>query len=291
MKFKGIIPALPTPLTAGEELNAAALEQLLEHLIAQGADGFYIGGATGEGIALDGKVRRALASESIRVIRHRVPAIIHIASANFGEAAELARHAEAAGADAISAIPPLFFGYGETEVYEYYKALAAAVHIPLMIYYNPNAGYRFTAESAARLFEIDNVTAIKWTASSYDEVARLKDLTYGEMNILNGPDEMLLQGLSAGADGGIGTTYNLLLPRFKQLYGCFLAGQTDKALALQQECNRVIVELCSEPLIPALKAALRAQGFAVGQATFPMKRINECEQQALYERLLSAGLE
>ena len=65
-KFQGVIPALITPLNADDSIRVDVLKELLESLIEKGADGFYIGGATGEGIALDGKVRRALASESIR---------------------------------------------------------------------------------------------------------------------------------------------------------------------------------------------------------------------------------
>ncbi|MBQ6947279.1 MAG: dihydrodipicolinate synthase family protein [Clostridia bacterium] len=290
MKFAGVIPALVTPLTETEELNAPVLEQLLEHLLAQGADGFYIGGATGEGLALRREVREALTSESIRMIRHRVPTIVHIAATDFSLAVELAKQAERAGADAISAIPPLFFGYDEGEVFEYYKALAGVVHIPLMIYYNPSAGYRFTAESAARLFVVDNITAIKWTASSFDEIARLKEMTHGEMNVLNGPDEMLLQGLSAGADGGIGTAYNIILPRIRRVYESFCKGDLPAAQKAQRECLGIIKVLCADGLIPSLKAAMEQTGFAVGNAHFPMKRFSEEQKGELMYRLRQAGL-
>ena len=75
MKFTGILPALVTPLTEEERINIPVLEQLMEALLAQGADGFYVAGATGEGLALRPEERRILAEESIRIAAGRVPCI------------------------------------------------------------------------------------------------------------------------------------------------------------------------------------------------------------------------
>ena len=67
----------------------------------------------------------------------------------------------------------------------------------------------------------------------------LKDLTHGEMNIMNGPDDMLFMGLNAGADGGIGTTYNMMLPKIRRIYDNFMAGNREAALQAQTEVIRV----------------------------------------------------
>ena len=112
--------------------------------------------AARNGIALTAQARKVLAEEAIQFVNHRVPCIVHIASVNFAEAIELAKHAEAVGADAISAIPPMFFAYDVNDVYNYYKAIAEAVSIPLIVYYNPNAGFNMNAGIAAKMFEIEN---------------------------------------------------------------------------------------------------------------------------------------
>ena len=289
MKFTGIMPALITPLNADETLNAACLAQILEAQLAQGADGFYVAGATGEGIALSADVRRHLAQEAVRVVDHRKPVIIHIASANFNEAIALAKHAESCGADGISAIPPLFFSYDTQEVYNYYKRLAEAVHIPLMIYYNPAAGFPMKADWVAKCFEVDNITAIKWTSSTYDQVVRLKDLTRGEMNIINGPDEMLLMGLNAGADGGIGTTYNYLLPHYKQIFASFHQGDFRTAQSHQTYVNRIIEVLKCYGVLPASKVIMEQLGFPVGNCVFPMRRHTQEQRAALIADLEKAG--
>ena len=291
MKFEGIIPALVTPLTADECINVPVLHELINFLISKRADGFYIGGATGEGLALRPEERKILTEESIKAVAGRAPTIIQVASCDFSVMTDLARHAEAAGADAISATAPLFFKYDTDDVYNYYKRLADAVHIPIMIYYNPNVGFPMNADFAARVFEIDNVTAIKWTNPNYYEVIRLKDLTHGEMNIINGPDEMLLMGLNAGADGGIGTTYNFQMENIRGVYDSFKRGDIASAQSYQVKADRIIHELITDYMgIPATKAVLEAMGFAVGDCTFPMKRYSADEKAKIVARIRAAGL-
>ena len=288
MKFEGVMPALVTPLTEDEKLNVSGLSHLMTDLLAQGADGFYVGGATGEGINLPKDVREELAVESVKAAGGK-PCILHIASTNFSEACALAKQAEAAGAAAISAIPPLFFKYDEDDVYNYYKKLASCVNIPLMIYYNPNAGFTVNAKFAARMFEVDNITSIKWTSSDYFGMIMLKELTHGEMNVINGPDEMLLMGLSAGADGGIGTTYNMLMPYIRRIYDNFKAGNVAEARIAQTEADKLISVIIKNMTIPATKAVLEKMGYEVGNASFPMKKYTDEQKTAIYEDFLKAG--
>ena len=159
-----------------------------------------------------------------------------------------------------------------------------------MIYYSPAAAFTVSADFAARLFEIDNITAIKWTSSNYYEMIRLKELTNGEMNIINGPDEMLLMGLNAGADGGIGTTYNFQFDTIKAVYDCFNAGNINEARLHQTNADKVIAELLKYKVIPATKVILEEMGFAVGNAAFPMKRYSNEEKEEIIAAVKNAGL-
>ncbi len=290
MRFSGVMPALVTPLDANEKINVPVLNQLLNDLLAKGADGFYLCGATGEGIAVKTEERMLLAEEAIKTVGNRKPCIVQVASGNFEDAIRLAKHAEKVGAAAISATPPLFFSYDKDDVYNYYKKLADAVSIPMMIYYNPAAGFHINADIAAKMFEIDNVTAIKWTSSDYYQMMRLKDITNGEMNIINGPDEMLLMGLSAGADGGIGTTYNFMFDIIRGIYDNFMKGDLVAAREYQTRAIRIISVLLNYKIIPAAKVVLEAQGYAVGNATFPMKRYSGEGKATIVAQMKAAGL-
>jgi N-acetylneuraminate lyase len=96
--------------------------------------------------------------------------------------------------------------------------------------------------------------------------------------------------LQAGADGGIGTTYNFMLRLYRGIYDSFVAGDLESAYAYQQQACRVISALEGEPIIPAAKLLLEEMGYRVGNATFPMKRYSQTEKDALTERIKAAGL-
>ena len=290
MKFTGVMPALITPLTDEGKLNRDVLERLIEDLIAQGADGFYIGGATGEGIILDVDVHKELTTESIKIIGGRVPSIVHIARMNYNEMVDLAVHAEKAGADAISAIPPLFYSYDHEAIYRYYEGLSNAINIPIMIYNNPNTGVHFSAEQVAELYNIKNVTAIKWTNYEFYQVMRILDLTKGEFNVISGPDEMLLCGLAAGADGCIGTTYNFLMPEVRAVYDAFRAGDIEGARKAQTVVSTIVDELIKYNVVLATKVILEAKGYDVNHPLYPMHDYTPEQKAEMLANLQKAGL-
>ena len=289
MKFQGVMPALITPVTEDGRLNRGELERLIEHLIAQGADGFYIGGATGEGIVLSRELHEELTCEALRIIAHRVPAIVHVARMDYAEMLALAQYAEQAGADAISAIPPLFYKYGDDGIYAYYRRLAESVHIPVVIYNNPNTGVPFTPALLRRLFTVPNITAIKWT--NYDFSSVLQVLAdFPDVSVINGPDEMLLMGLSAGCTGCIGTTYNFQLPQIRQIYHAFRAGRIDEARALQTAVCKIVSVMIPWNVIMATKFILSRQGFDVNYPIYPMQGYTREQEERLLAELRGAGL-
>ena len=291
MKFKGVIPALVTPVTKEGKLNVPALEKLVCALMEQGADGFYVGGATGEGVTLDADVHKELTREVMRIVDGKCPIIVHIARMNYNEMLDLAKHAERCGVDAISAIPPLFYSYGEEGIYQYYKRLADSVNIPVIIYNNPNTGVTFTPSLLSRLFEIKNLTGIKWTNYDFASVMQLKD-SCTNANIINGPDEMLLMGLAAGCDACIGTTYNFALPLVKEIYNKFYAGDIEGARAAQTKLVLMIRPLVKVQVIMATRIILKHQGFDGFEIPlFPMQSFTSEQEADLIDGLRKAGME
>ncbi len=288
--IQGILPAFVTPLKQNNTIDHEAACKLLDMELAQGANGFYICGATGEGLVMQPEARTDMAQTVVQHLAGRVPCISHIAAIDMTTTVRLAREAEAAGCDYVAAIPPIYFAYTEDDIYNYYKTIADSVHIPVMIYYHPAAGVTLSAAFMTRLFGIENIKAVKWSRPDYFQLMRVKDMTHGEMNIINGPDETLLCGLACGADGGIGTTYNFMLPRFKKLYEAFRAGRLEEARLCQYEIDRVIAELFAEPIIPETKVIMKAMGYDIGYATYPMHRFSAEDEAKLLARIRAAGL-
>ena len=288
-RFQGVYPALVTPLTKDEKLNLPALEKLLRYEMGEGADGFYIGGATGEGLLLDIPERKKLCEKSIEYIGADKAKIVHITDMNFRNTIELAKHAEAAGADAISSIAPIYFKYDENDIYEYYKAIAKSVNIPVIIYYTVSAGVTISLELFSRLFEIDNITGVKWTSSNYYEMISLRE-RFPEANIFNGPDEMLVCGLAGGADGGIGSTYNIMYPTIREIYDRFRAGDIIGAQETQKKADKIIRAILKYSVIPVCKLVLEEKGIEVGNASFPMTTYTVEQRKQILRDLAEAGL-
>lgn len=289
MKFQGIMPALVTPLTQDGQLQKDAVAALLDYLLLQKADGFYICGGTGEGLVMNEETRREMAECCADHLKGKAPCIAHIAAISLSETKRLAKHAESVGCDAVAAIPPSYFSYTQDDVYNYYKAISDCVHIPLMIYYSPSAS-PMSAAFIRRLFDIEQIRAVKWSQPDYNQMLTLKDMLQGDVNILNGPDDMLLCGLSMGADGGIGTSYNFLLPTYKAIYEAFAKGNMKEAQKQQMLATRIVNVLLKWQVIPSTKLIMRHLGFDVGEATYPMRRYNGKESVSLLEEMRCAGL-
>lgn len=285
--FKGIMPALVTPfMEDGKTVNEKVARELIEYLIKQGADGFYVLGSTGEGLVMSEEERKKMLEICVSQVAGRKPVICHIAAMNFDEAVRLCKHAEKVGADALSAIPPIFFGYTEDNIFNYYKTLAESTCLPFVMYNHPSANGGMSADTVAKMFEIENITGVKWTVNNYFELMNLKDKTNGEMNIINGPDEMLISGLAAGAHAGIGTTYNVMLHQYLEIYRLFNEGKMDEALKIQQKVNRVVKVMVSFGTIPAVKHMCGMLGFPAGNATYPMKQLS-AEEITVFEKELA----
>ncbi len=287
-EIKGIMPALVTPLnTDRTTLNVSALRKLLAYHRSLNSDGFYIAGATGEGLVLSMETKKALIEKSIEEIGEKPLKIVHVTDINFENTKTLAKHAEACGADVISAIPPIYFGYSRDDIYNYYKEIAAQVKIPLMLYYTPSANVTLDNDLFVQLNKIDNITSVKWTMKDYAKVIELTSKC--DMTVINGPDEMLLCGLSAGCKGGIGSTYNVMLPYYQQIYSLYQEGRMAEALKIQQKADKITTVLCKYKVIPAVKLLLEYMGYEVGDASFPMTTYSAEQKKLIVDEIIKAG--
>lgn len=292
VKFTGIMPALLTPFQEdNKSIHVEAAKKLIENHLADGADGFYILGGTGEGLVMARPEREQMCELVIETVAKRKPVICHVASINMNETCELAKHAERAGADAVASVPPVsVFSYGPDDIYNYYKRLASSVNIPVIVYYQPAANPNINANLMTKIFEIDNVTGVKWSSYNFYELMKLRNNTHGEINVINGPDEMLISGLMAGADAGVGATYNSMLPWFVEIYKEFRAGNLEKAREVQAKANAVIDVMLEVGVLPSIKAIATLQGIPAGQCTFPMKQYDEKYLAMIKERMAPLGI-
>jgi N-acetylneuraminate lyase len=264
-----------------ETVVTGSLEQLLDRVYEAGADGVYMCGNTGEGMALAPAERRKAVEISVRSSPRGKLVIAHVGAASRREAIELGQHAAKTGVAAISSLPPA--GHNFAEIVAYYKALAEAVDAPVVAYYFPAAaGGAWTLEQVAEICAIPGVQGIKFT--DFD-LYTLSLLTRAGYTFFNGRDEVLAAGLLMGAVGGIGSLYNLAPHWFVELYGHARAGRWAEARQVQDRVNDLCRVLLRYPLVPAIKRVLTWSGIECGQAVAPRRRLTQAEEGELREAM------
>lgn len=288
--YSGIIPALLTPFDAQDQVDTAALRDLVEFLLHSGMEGLYVCGSTGEGLLLTEPERCLVAETVVRQVAGRVPVIVHVGAVATPVSERLARHAREAGADAVASVPPFYYGVGQGGIEAHYCRISQAAGLPLYIYNIPDATQvRITAALTHKLFAQGAIQGIKYT--SYDMLT-LRDIieTCGpRLNVFSGPDEMLLPFLAMGVHGGIGTTYNCMPRLYAALYAAWRAGDLAKAQSLQFLADRLILIIARYGVIPATKAAMRLQGVDCGGPRAPLSPLTNEQTEQLKDELQAAG--
>ena len=283
-KLKGIMPALMTAFdTATESISKENTAALVKKLKSAGVHGFYVGGSSGEMVLCSVKERMELL-ETVMEASGDLTVIAHTGAMSTADAILLSRHAESSGADAISSVTPLYYKYSFREIKHYYSRLCEAVNIPVIIYNIPAlTGTALDFDQLSELLSIDGVGGMKFTSSDFFLLNRLKQ-EFSDKVFYNGCDEMLLSGLSAGADGGIGTTYNFMPEMFLSIYELFNNGRMKEANAVQSMANKIIAEVVSKGTLSASKQMINFSGLDYGVCREPLLPLDETEKNELYEK-------
>jgi N-acetylneuraminate lyase len=287
MELAGILPAIVTPFDQQGRFRAAPFEMLAARLYAAGVDGLYVCGNTGEGREQPVAQRMLVAEAAVRSAPPGKLTIIHVGAATLDDAAALARHAAQAGAQAVSSLPPLRAG-SSAEVLDYYRALAVASPLPLIVYHFPaTSPVPLVAADVRALCALPNVAGIKFTDK---DLFLLWDLARSGVPAFNGYDEVLAAGLFMGACGGIGSIYNLVPESFVALYAATRAGLWVEARALQYAINELIAAILNYPVQAAVKALLELTGIECGICLPPRCALTAAERLDLAARVEATPL-
>ena len=274
MRFRGVWPALVTPLTAEDQIDIQATERLLTYLMDAGVHGFYACGGTGEGVLLPLDQRKLMAETVIGHVGGQVPVIMHVGAASTADAVELAVHAASAGADAIAAVPPFYYQVGFEAIREHYRLIGQASDLPLFLYYIPGAtGVTLSAGEMWELCQLPNVVGFKYSDYDLYKLEQILSLGQGTLNVFSGPDQLFLPCQALGVDGAVGSTYNILPAHFGRLYDACQAADLETARRLQSQANRIIDLYGRHGGIPALREILRLMGYDCGYCRRPLGRL------------------
>jgi 4-hydroxy-tetrahydrodipicolinate synthase len=288
--FPGVIPAVTTPFTAGGALDLDALRGNVRCLLDAGMSGVVGTGTMGEAGSLSAQERRAVIEALVDAAEGRVTVTAGVSAQTADQAVAYARDAQAAGAGALMALPPLLYAGDEREIVAFYREVAAATELPLMAYNNPVAsgGTDLAPSFLLRLArEVGAVVAVKECSGDARRIAELLDGAGGELEVLVGGDDWALEGFCAGATGWISGVANVAPEACAALLRHCRDGELDAAREVYARMLPLARLDMSPKLVQFFKAGMDAAGYAGGPCRPPRLELT-AEDRAVLEAALSA---
>ncbi len=289
-QFHGVYPALVTPFDKAGGINETVVKEIVDWHLEAGVDGFYICGGTGEGLLLSAAERRQMLEATVRAAAGRGKVIAHVTTLDTSTTIDLAQHAEASGAAAVSVLPPIYYNVDSPALMEHYRLIASATQLPLFVYHIPAlTGKLMSVDEMRQLLEIPNVSGLKFSDYDHFTMHRIR-LLRDDLIVYSGNDEVFLSALNLGANGGIGLTYNFMPQVYVGIYQAFLSDDICRARELQWKSCAMIDAGFQVYGMGVAKAALQHLGFDVGEPRRPLRALMPDERKLIVERMDALGL-
>ncbi len=297
MKFKKITGLVSAPFTPFDEQHRLALDLIppfVEHLVDSGVNGVFVCGSTGEGPSLSVTERREVAEAFVKASAGRLYVFVHVGHNSLSESVELAGHAQAIGADAISATPPSYFKIANSAaLVESMSKIAEAVpqmpfyyyHVPILTAVEMDI-LGFMAEATA---VISNFAGMKYTAHKLYDFQACLTAHQADKNLFYGHDEMMLSALAVGAEGFIGSTYNFAAPIYRRLIEHFESGDMEGARRCQMQSIEMIRLIFKYGGLAPQKAIMKMIGVPCGPVRLPLQNLSLNDHNQLEKELTDIG--
>jgi dihydrodipicolinate synthase/N-acetylneuraminate lyase len=272
MKFtwKGVMPALTTQFDAQEQLDLNAFVHHLNAQIDAGIHGIVLGGTLGEASTLETAEKEALVKTACEITNQKIPVILNIAEQSTSNAIASVRQAEKNGADGFMVLPPMRYKATDTETVAYFKAIAAATELPIMIYNNP-VDYKIevTLDMFDQLSECPNINAVKESTRDVSNVTRMKNRFGNRFQIMCGVDTIAIESLMMGADGWIAGLVDAFPQETVAIYTYIQNGLYEKAVEVHRWFFDLLELDITPQLVQHIKQCEKATGLGTGYVRQP----------------------
>ena len=293
-QFKGMYgayAALFTPYDAKGRVDPEMVVHVMDYGYANGLNGFYLTGTTGEWWLLSVEERKQVYAAAAKANRGRGKLIAHVGANCTDDSVALAKYAADVGIDWVSSITPQLYRNSFDAALYHYRTIAAATDLPFMVY---SMGPALVPERDIRLFDIPNVKGMKYTGRDYYAAQCLKrKLDVNKETIwFAGCDEQLLCGLALGNvfSGGIGTTYNIIPKHFARICALAAKDKFREAAKLQDEANRVVELMIESDNWSYRKAMMKFIGIDCGWFRKPFEPLSAAQYRAYAKRFAALGI-
>lgn len=283
--------ALVTPMKDDEVVDYAALERLLEWHIESGTQAIVAVGTTGESATLDMQEHCAVIRFVVDCVKKRIPVIAGTGANSTAEAIELTACAKKAGADACLLVTPYYNKPTQEGLYLHHKKIAETVAIPQILYNVPGrTACDMQPETVARLAKIDNIIGIKEATGDLSRVGKIRDLLDRDFDLYTGDDATAIEFILLGGHGGISVTANVAPGLVAQAYAAALAGDADKARAIDTPMAQLHQKLFVEANPIPVKWALAEMGMIGRGIRLPLTPLSAPYHDIVRGALKQAGV-
>lgn len=290
-KLQGSMTALITPMKSDGAVDYDTLAKLIDWQISEGTDALVAVGTTGESATLSMDEHCQVIDFFVKHVNGRVPVIAGTGANNTAEAIELTAFAKKAGADCALLVVPYYNKPTQEGIYQHYKAVAQAVDIPQMLYNVPGRTVvDMSNETVVRLMDIPNIVAIKDATGDLTRGKALIEAVGDNMVVLSGDDPTALELMKLGAKGNISVTSNIAPKAMGEIFKLALAGEFDKAQAINESIAHLHHDLFCEASPQPVKYALHKMGMIDTGIRLPLVWLSPTNQPFIDSALQKAQL-
>ena len=274
-RFHGVFPYLVSPIRTSGEVDAEVLARLCDDLISAGVHGLTPLGSTGEFAYLSWAQRRRIVEVVVQAARGRVPVVAGVASTTVADAVFQAREFERLGCNGILAILEAYFPIPDDGVFAYFKALAEAVALPVVLYTNPNFQRSdLSLPVIERLSHIPGIRYIKDASSNTGRLLSIINLVEGRMEVFSASAHIPVCVMMIGGVGWMAGPACVAPRQSVELYELCRRADWTAAMARQRPLWKLNQAFAKYNLAACIKGGLRLQGYAVGDPLPPQAALS-----------------
>ena len=267
--WHGVLPAITTPFDSALRIDHDQVATHCVRMVGAGCTGVITAGSLGEGATLSHSEKVDLVATCVAALEGSGAVVAGIASLSTSAAVELARAAHASGASGLMVLPPYAYSTDWREMRAHVEAVIAATPLPCMLYNNPIAyGTDFLPEQIAELAQAQpNLEAVKESSSDVRRITELTRLTDGRLELLVGLDDLVVEGLAAGAVGWVAGLVNAFPDETVRLFELARERRYEEARALYEW----FLPLLRLDTVPKLVQLIKLAQEIVGQGAWGVR--------------------
>jgi 4-hydroxy-tetrahydrodipicolinate synthase len=288
--FHGVFPYLVSPVAASGQIRADVLGRLCDDLVKSGVHGLTPLGSTGEFAYLNNAQRAAVVQTTIEAARGRVPVVAGVASTVTADAVAQAKACQKLGADGILAILEAYFPLGDAQVEAYFRGIADAVDIPVVIYTNPQFQRSdLSLDVIARLAAHPRIQYIKDASTNTGRLLSIMNRCGDAIAVFAASAHIPAAVMLIGGVGWMAGPACIIPRQSVELYNLCKAARWDDALRLQRKLWRINEAFARYNLAACIKAGLAIQGYDVGDPIPPQAALTPDERRSVEAVLRDMG--